>query len=61
VGTATVAAFAGAGGLGSVITVGLIQDRDVVTIVGATLTAFLAVLLDHVARLAQEFLKPQGL
>lgn len=61
VGTATVAAFAGAGGLGSVITVGLIQNRDVVTIVGATLTAFLAVLLDHIARVAQELLTPQGL
>lgn len=61
VGTATVAAFAGAGGLGSLIVVGLIQNRDVVTIVGATLTAFLAVLLDHLARLAQEILTPQGL
>lgn len=61
VGTATVAAFAGAGGLGSIILVGLIQNRDVVTIVGATLTAFLAILLDHVARLAQDYLTPQGL
>ncbi len=61
VGTATVAAFAGAGGLGSVITVGLIQNRDVVTIVGAALTAVLAVLLDHVARMAQILLTPRGL
>ncbi|WP_162891071.1 ABC transporter permease [Aeromicrobium sp. A1-2] len=61
VGTATVAAFAGAGGLGSIILVGLIQDRDVVTIVGAALTALLAVLLDHVARLGQDFLTPKGL
>lgn len=61
VGTATVAAFAGAGGLGTVITVGLVQNRDVVTVVGATLTAFLAVLLDHVARIAQELMTPRGL
>ncbi|MEC3979058.1 ABC transporter permease [Amycolatopsis sp. H20-H5] len=61
VGTATVAAFAGGGGLGSVITVGLIQNRDVVTIVGATLTAVLALFLDHVARVVQELLTPQGL
>lgn len=61
VGTATVAAFAGAGGLGSIIMVGLIQNRDIVTIVGAALTALLAVLLDHLARLAQEFLTPKGL
>ena len=61
VGTATVAAFAGAGGLGSIILVGLIQNRDVVTIVGAALTAVLAIFLDHIARLAQDFLTPKGL
>ena len=61
VGTATVAAFAGAGGLGSIILAGLIQNRDVVTIVGAALTAFLAIFLDHIARLAQDFLTPKGL
>lgn len=61
VGTATVAAFAGAGGLGSFILVGLVQDRDVVTIVGAALTALLAILLDHLARMAQDFLAPKGL
>lgn len=61
VGTATVAAFAGAGGLGSIILVGLIQSRDLVTIVGAALTALLAILLDHLARMAQEFFNPQGL
>jgi osmoprotectant transport system permease protein len=61
VGVATVAAFAGAGGLGSVITVGLIQNRDVVTVVGATLTAILALFLDHLARVGQQLLTPQGL
>lgn len=61
VGTATVAAFAGAGGLGSIILVGLIQDRDVVTIIGAALTALLAILLDHVARMAQDLFTPKGL
>lgn len=61
VGGATVAAFAGAGGLGSIILVGLIQNRDVVTIVGAALTALLAILLDHVARLVQDYATPKGL
>jgi len=61
VGTATVASFAGAGGLGSVIAVGLIQNRDLVTLVGAALTAFLAILLDHVARIAHDLLTPRGL
>ena len=61
VGTATIASFAGAGGLGSVITVGLIQNRDFVTLVGAVLTAALALFLDHVARVAQLLLTPRGL
>lgn len=61
VGTATVAAFAGAGGLGSIIQVGLIQNRAVVTLVGGALTAVLALSLDHIARLAQDFLTPRGL
>jgi len=61
VGTATIASFAGAGGLGSVIAVGLIQNRDLVTLVGAVLTAFLAIFLDHVARMTQELLTPRGL
>lgn len=61
VGTATVAAFAGAGGLGSIIMVGLIQNREIVTMVGAALTAVLALSLDHIARLAQDFLTPRGL
>lgn len=61
VGTATVASFAGAGGLGSIIAVGLIQNRDLVTLVGAALTAFLAIFLDHIARMTQELLTPRGL
>lgn len=61
VGTAAVASFAGAGGLGSIIAVGLIQNRDLVAVVGAALTAFLAIFLDHVARMVQELLTPRGL
>lgn len=61
VGTATVAAFTGAGGLGSLIVTGLVQNRDVVTVVGGALTAFLALSLDHLARMAQELLTPRGL
>ena len=61
VGTATIASFAGAGGLGTIITTGLIQNRGVVTIVGATMTAFLAIFLDHVAHTAEQVLTPRGL
>lgn len=61
VGTATVAAFAGAGGLGSIILVGLVQNREVVTIVGAAITALLAILLDYLALMGQNVLTPRGL
>jgi osmoprotectant transport system permease protein len=61
VGTATVAAVTGAGGLGSIIMVGLIQNRSNVTLVGGVLTAVLALALDHIFRLLQDFLTPRGL
>lgn len=61
VGTATVAAFTGAGGLGSLIVTGLVQNRDVITLVGGVLTAILALALDHLTRTTQELLTPRGL
>jgi osmoprotectant transport system permease protein len=61
VGTATVAAFTGAGGLGSLIVTGLVQNRDVITVVGGALTAILALALDHLTRMTQELLTPRGL
>ncbi|MEU4311280.1 ABC transporter permease [Nocardia sp. NPDC024068] len=61
VGTAAVAALAGAGGLGGVIVAGLIQYRDIITFVGAALTAILALLLDYLAKHVQHLLTPRGL
>ena len=61
VGTAAVAALAGAGGLGGVIVAGLIQYRDIITFVGAALTAILALLLDYLAKVAQHLITPRGL
>ncbi len=61
VGTAAVATLTNAGGLGDIIYVGLIQNRDVMKIVGGALTGVLALLVDYVAGLAEEKLRPRGL
>lgn len=61
VGTAALAALAGAGGLGSFIVTGTNLSRELVTIVGAVLMASLALLLDYVAGLAEDLLRPKGL
>lgn len=61
VGTATLAVFAAAGGLGEIINTGIVQGRDRVTIVGSVLTAALALSVDYVAGLAEDFLRPRGL
>jgi osmoprotectant transport system permease protein len=46
VGTAALASFVGAGGLGEVIQVGISNQRDRILVVGATLTALLALAAD---------------
>lgn len=61
VGTATIASFAGAGGLGGIIEVGLTVNRDVITVVGGVLTVVLALMLDHLARVTEIALHPRGL
>lgn len=61
VGTATLAYYIGAGGLGDVIAAGLALNRTIVTVTGATLAAVLALLLDYLAGLAEDFLRPKGL
>lgn len=61
VGTAAVAALAGAGGMGGIIVTGLIQYRDTITLVGAALTAVLALSLDYLATMAEYVLTPRGL
>ncbi|MGH3516742.1 MAG: ABC transporter permease [Haloechinothrix sp.] len=61
VGTATLATFVGAGGLGDIIVAGTSASRELVIIVGAVLTAVLALLVDYVAGVAEDLLRPKGL
>jgi osmoprotectant transport system permease protein len=61
VGTATLGTFIGAGGLGGLIVAGFVQNRPLITIVGAILVAVLALAIDYVAGIAEELLRPKGL
>ncbi len=48
VGTATLATFIGAGGLGDLIATGISVRRNILVLTGAALSAILAIFLDHV-------------
>ncbi len=61
VGTAALAFFIGAGGLGEIINTGLVQSRPLVTVVGSVLTAVLALALDYLAGIVEDVLRPKGL
>ncbi|MFO7691279.1 MAG: ABC transporter permease [Cryobacterium sp.] len=61
VGTATLTTYINAGGLGDIIVAGLSTNRVLVQIVGAVLTAVLALLIDYLAGVAEDFLRPRGL
>lgn len=61
VGTATLAAYVNAGGLGTIIVAGLSTNRLTVQITGAVLTAVLALLVDYLAGIAEDVLRPKGL
>lgn len=61
VGAATLATYVAAGGLGDVIVAGLSTNRLTVQIVGGVLTAVLALLVDYVAGIAEDVLRPKGL
>lgn len=61
VGTATLATFTNAGGLGDVIDAGLRLDRRPVLVTGAVLAAVLALTIDWLAGLAERVLRPRGL
>lgn len=61
VGTATLATFVGAGGLGFLIDQGIRFDRMPVLITGSVLTAVLALLLDWAAGIVEDVLRPKGL
>jgi osmoprotectant transport system permease protein len=60
-GTATLATFIGAGGLGAIIDNGLALNRPNVLWTGAILTACLALFIDYIAGIAEEQLRPRGL
>ncbi len=61
VGTATLGAFNGAGGLGTLIVSGISQNKQLITVVGAGLVAILALLIDYLAGIAEDELRPRGL
>lgn len=61
VGTATLGAFVGAGGLGGLIVSGINANRPLITVVGAGLVAVLALLVDYLAGIAEDVLRPRGL
>lgn len=61
VGTATLATFVNAGGMGAVINAGISLGRDSVLITGAVLTGVLALTVDWVAGIAEDILRPRGL
>lgn len=62
VGTATLATFIGAGGMGDIINAGISTGRIGTTLVaGAVLTAVLALTIDWLAGIAEDVLRPKGL
>ena len=61
VGTATLGAFVGAGGLGELIVAGFVQNRQLITVVGAVIVSVLALLIDYLAGIAEDKLRPRGL
>jgi osmoprotectant transport system permease protein len=61
VGVATIATFINAGGLGDMIVNGLKLQRYPVLIVGAALVAGIAILIDWLAGLVEEWARPHGL
>lgn len=60
VGVATIATFINAGGLGDMIVNGLKLQRYPVLIAGAALVACIALLIDWVAAVAEDLLRPRG-
>jgi osmoprotectant transport system permease protein len=60
VGTATLAAFTNAGGLGDLINIGIAINRTPVLLTGSVLTAVLALASDWLIGLAERYLRPRG-
>jgi osmoprotectant transport system permease protein len=60
VGTAALATFINAGGLGTLITTGVQLFRNAILFTGGLLIACLALLIDWVGRLLEHFVHPKG-
>jgi osmoprotectant transport system permease protein len=61
VGTAALATFINAGGMGDIINTGIKTSREPILITGSVLTAVLALGVDYLAGIAEDVLKPKGL
>jgi osmoprotectant transport system permease protein len=61
VGSATLAAFTNAGGLGDLINTGIAINRTPILLTGCVLTAVLALASDWLVGLAERYLRPRGL
>jgi osmoprotectant transport system permease protein len=61
IGTATLVTIVGAGGLGDLIITGIAMRRNSIILVGAVLTAVLALLFDWFAGIVEDVLTPKGL
>jgi osmoprotectant transport system permease protein len=61
VGTAALATFIGAGGLGTYIVTGVNLGLDKLLVVGAVMIAALALVVDWLGRLVEDFARPKGL
>lgn len=60
VGVATIATFINAGGMGETIVVGLKLSRPAVLLTGAVVVSCIALLMDWVAGLIEDLLRPKG-
>lgn len=61
VGTAALATFINAGGMGDIINSGIKLNKSTILITGSVLTAVLALSVDYIAGIAEDVLKPKGL
>ena len=61
VGTAALATFINAGGMGDIIVTGIKLSRDSILVTGSVLTGVLALTIDYVAGIVEDILRPKGL
>ncbi len=61
VGTATLATFINAGGMGDIIDTGISLSRNSILVTGAVLTGVLALVIDYIAGVVEDVLRPKGL